>query len=139
MKFTGNVKQLTLVRGWATSLCGAAPGSSLGAHGRMEGAIPRINYWSWSLSRSELDQRSRETRLRFERLERLLLPHTSQPIFGLLRLVCIIGVGMSRGAPPRSELGVGERSAAVTHAHSSKAQNLSIALLPIDARGCRIP
>ena len=41
--------------------------------------MPRINFWSWSLSRFELDQRSREARLRFERLERLLLRHATQP------------------------------------------------------------
>jgi len=84
MKFTGNVKQLTLVRGWATYLCGAAPGSLRGAHGLWKGAMPRINFWSWSLSRFELDQRSREARLRFERLEQLLLAHTTQPHFRAL-------------------------------------------------------
>jgi hypothetical protein len=31
-----------------------------------------INFWSRSLSRVELDQRSREARLRLERMERLL-------------------------------------------------------------------
>jgi hypothetical protein len=31
--------------------------------------MSRINFWSWSLSRLELDQRSREARLRFERLQ----------------------------------------------------------------------
>jgi len=46
--------------------------------------MPRINFWSWTLSRFELDQRSRETRLRLERLERLLLRHTTQPHFRAL-------------------------------------------------------
>ena len=33
----------------------------------------RIEFWSWSLPRAELDQRSREARLRLEQLERLLV------------------------------------------------------------------
>jgi hypothetical protein len=38
----------------------------------MEGAMLRANLWNRSVSRVELDQRARDTRLRLERIERLL-------------------------------------------------------------------
>ena len=37
-----------------------------------EDAMPSIKFWSRSLSRVELDQSSREARLRLERMERLI-------------------------------------------------------------------
>ena len=40
----------------------------------MEGAISRTNLWSQSVPRVELGQRSREARLRLERIERQPLP-----------------------------------------------------------------
>jgi hypothetical protein len=43
----------------------------------MKAAMRRINFWSRSLSRVELDQRSREVRLRRERLEQLLISHAA--------------------------------------------------------------
>jgi hypothetical protein len=39
----------------------------------MESAMPKGNRWSRSVSRIELDQCSREARLRFEKIERLLI------------------------------------------------------------------
>jgi hypothetical protein len=36
--------------------------------------MPRTNFWSRSVSRVELDQRSREARLRLERIEPRLMP-----------------------------------------------------------------
>ena len=42
----------------------------LGAQVAMEGAMLRTNLWSQSVPRVELDQRSREARLRLERIER---------------------------------------------------------------------
>jgi hypothetical protein len=39
----------------------------------VEGAVMRTNLWSKSVPRVELDQRSREARLRLEQLERLLV------------------------------------------------------------------
>ena len=41
-----------------------------GGLGAMEGAMPRTNLWSQSVPRVELDQRSREARLRLEQIER---------------------------------------------------------------------
>jgi hypothetical protein len=43
----------------------------------MEGAVPRSNLWSQSVPRAELDQRSREARLRVERVERLSVPRAA--------------------------------------------------------------
>jgi hypothetical protein len=39
----------------------------------MGGVMPRTNLWSESVPRVELDQRSREARLRFERIDRLFI------------------------------------------------------------------
>jgi hypothetical protein len=41
----------------------------------MEAIMSRINLWSRSLSRVELDQRSRVARLQLEQLQRLLVSH----------------------------------------------------------------
>jgi hypothetical protein len=40
--------------------------------------MSRINIWSRSLSRVEIDQRSRSARLRLEQLERLLVSHAAE-------------------------------------------------------------
>jgi hypothetical protein len=45
-----------------------------GSLGATEDAMPRTNFWSRSVSRIELDQRSREARLRLERIEPRLMP-----------------------------------------------------------------
>ena len=79
--------------------------------------MPRINFWSWTLSRFELDQRSRETRLRLERLERLLLRHTTQPHFRALAVpFVIIGAACLVARRQVGEFGAGKRSAAFPHA-----------------------
>jgi hypothetical protein len=39
----------------------------------MESAMPKINRWSRSVPGIELDQRSREARLRFEKIEQLFI------------------------------------------------------------------
>jgi hypothetical protein len=62
--------------------------------------MPRANLWSRSLPRIELDRRSREARLRFERIDRLfILPATVTPS-RLRRLVYFFTVGRY-GAPPQ--------------------------------------
>jgi len=66
----------------------------------------RIEFWSWSLPRAELDQRSREARLRLEQLERLLV-RARASVLRRRRFVSF-GVGRYRralrehraGAPP---------------------------------------
>jgi hypothetical protein len=70
----------------------------------MEGAMPSINFWSRSLSRVELDQRSREARLRLERIERLLVSHAAKRQPRLWRLLSRRSVGEYRGGPQKSRV-----------------------------------
>jgi hypothetical protein len=58
----------------------------------MEGAMPRINLWSQSVPRVELDQRSREARLQLERIERLPLSRIAVTESWLRRVVCLFSV-----------------------------------------------
>jgi hypothetical protein len=61
--------------------------------------MPRNNLWSQSVPKVELDQRSREARLRLERIERLLIPRAAVTHSRLWRLVCLLSVGKYRRAP----------------------------------------
>ena len=54
--------------------------------------MSRIEFWSWSSPRAELDQRSREARLRLEQLERLLVSRARAGLLGRRRFVSF-GVG----------------------------------------------
>jgi len=64
----------------------------------MEGAMQRPNLWGKSVSRVELDQRSREERLRLERIERFFTPRAAATQLRLKRLLCLFGVGVYAGA-----------------------------------------
>jgi hypothetical protein len=64
----------------------------------MEGAMPRMNIWSQSVPRVELDQRSREARLRLQRIERLLIPRAAVRQSRLRRVLYLFSVGMYRRA-----------------------------------------
>jgi hypothetical protein len=64
--------------------------------------MPSIKFWSRSLSRIELDQRSREARLRFERIERLLVPGVAVRQPRLRRLLGLLSVGEYGGGRQRS-------------------------------------
>src|SRR5215469_1729354 len=83
----------------------------------MEGAMPSINLWSRSVSRVELDQQSREARLRSvsrveldqrsraarlrsERIEPLIIARAVAHSW-FWRLVSVLRVGRERRAPPR--------------------------------------
>jgi hypothetical protein len=68
----------------------------------MEGAMPRTNLWSQSVPRVELDQRSREARLRLEQIERLLIPRAAVTHSRLRRLFGLLSVGIYGGAPQES-------------------------------------
>lgn len=61
--------------------------------------MPRTDLWSNSVPRAELDQRSREARLRIERLERLFAPRAARthPRFRQL-LFSLVKAGFYRGA-----------------------------------------
>jgi len=67
--------------------------------------VSRINLWSRSLPRIELDQRSRDARLRLQHLERLLVSHAAArqyrrrwlPFFGARRYTCLLQERSVRG------------------------------------------
>ena len=52
--------------------------------------MPRTNSWDRSLSRVEIDQRSREARLRLERMEQLLMPYAAAGQSRLRRLLSLL-------------------------------------------------
>jgi len=58
----------------------------------MEAAMPGIKSWSRSLSRVEIDQSSREARLRLERMERLI-SRAAVRLPRLRRLLSLLSVG----------------------------------------------
>ena len=61
--------------------------------------MPRTNLWSQSVPRIELDQRSREARLRFERIDRLFILRATVTHFRLRWLLHLITVGRYGGLP----------------------------------------
>jgi len=61
--------------------------------------MPSINLWSRSVSRVELDQRSREARLRLERIEPAVISRATVAHSWFWRLVSLLKVGRDRGAP----------------------------------------
>ena len=66
--------------------------------------MSRIILWSRSLSRVELDQRSREARLRLEQLERLVVPHVAVRRYRRRRLL-FFGAGRYRRALQERRVG----------------------------------
>jgi hypothetical protein len=48
----------------------------------------RVNLWNQSVQRVELDHRARDARLRFERIERLLVPRAAATDSRLRRVLC---------------------------------------------------
>lgn len=67
--------------------------------------MPRINLWSNSVPRVELDQRSREARLQLEKMERLLAPRAAAGRSQLGRILYLFGIGIYRGAPQENRFG----------------------------------
>jgi len=61
--------------------------------------MPRSNLWSESVPRVELDQRSREARLRLEQMDRLLLLRATSTHSRLRRLLYVLTVGRYGGLP----------------------------------------
>jgi hypothetical protein len=72
---------------------GAVPGLRLGSVRAMEGAMPKVNRWSRNVPRIELDQRSREARLRLEEIERLVVSKQRQA--GLRRIFYVLSLTAS--------------------------------------------
>lgn len=59
--------------------------------------MPKADLWNRSVSRVELDQRVRDARLRFERLERLVVSHAAATDSRLRRVLCLFKVGIQYG------------------------------------------
>jgi hypothetical protein len=55
----------------------------------------RANLWNQSVLRVELDHRARDARLRFERIERLLVPRAAATDSRLRRVLCLFSFGRS--------------------------------------------
>ena len=70
------VKQLTAPRESGSYFAPTAP-TAVGSIPLREGAMPSPEIWSKSVPTVELDQRSREARIRFESMERLLVPRAA--------------------------------------------------------------
>lgn len=66
--------------------------------------MPRTNLWDRSLPRVELDRRSREARLRFERIDQLFIVRATATPSGLRRLLYLFGVGRFGGLPQGGEV-----------------------------------
>ena len=61
--------------------------------------MPRTNLWNHNLPRAEIDQRSREARLRFELIVRLFMLRATATRTRLRRLLYLITVGRYGGPP----------------------------------------
>jgi hypothetical protein len=73
--------------------------------GAVESVMPKANVLENSVSRAELDQRARETRLRLEKRELLLLAHAPMSASWLRQFLFCLGVGgRSRGRRTRGRL-----------------------------------
>jgi hypothetical protein len=66
--------------------------------------MPRTNLWSQSVSRVELDQRSREARLQFEQIDRFFILRPTATHFRLRRLVYFFTVGRYGGLLQEGEV-----------------------------------
>jgi hypothetical protein len=63
--------------------------------------MPRIETWNQSVPRVELDQRSREARLRLEQIERLILRRAAVRQSRLRRALYLFRVSIHRAAPEK--------------------------------------
>jgi hypothetical protein len=70
----------------------------------MEGAMQSIKFCSRSLSRVELDQCSREARLRLERIERLLISRAAVRRSRLPSVLRLLGVSEYDGGSQKSRV-----------------------------------
>ena len=61
--------------------------------------MPRTNLWSQSVTRVEIDQRSRAARLRFERIDQLFIVRPTTGHSRLRRLLYVLTVGRHGALP----------------------------------------
>ena len=66
--------------------------------------MQRTNLWDRSVPRVELDRRSREARLRFERIDRLFIVRATVTPSRLRRLLYFFTVGRYGGLPQEGEV-----------------------------------
>ena len=66
--------------------------------------MPRTHLWDRSVPRVELDRRSREARLRFERIDQLLIVRATVTPSRLRRLFYLFRVGRYGGLPQQGEV-----------------------------------
>ena len=66
--------------------------------------MPRTNLWDRSVPRVELDRRSREARLRFERIDQLFIVRATVTPSRLRRLFYLFTVGRYGGLPQEDEV-----------------------------------
>ena len=66
--------------------------------------MARTNLWNQSVLRVELDQRSRDARLRFERVDQLFIGRATVTPSRLRRLLYLFGVGRYGGLPQEGEV-----------------------------------
>jgi hypothetical protein len=59
----------------------------------MEGAMPKVDRWCSSMPRVEINWRARESRLRLEQLERLLVPRGVITVSWLKRVIYLFSFG----------------------------------------------
>jgi hypothetical protein len=71
----------------------------LGNVDAMGGVMPRSILWSRNVPRVELDQRSREARLQFERIDQLFIVRRTVTHSRLRRLLYVFTVGSYGGLP----------------------------------------
>src|SRR5947207_15688214 len=64
-----------------------------------ETVMPRTNLWGQSVTRVEIDQRSRAVRLRFERIDQLFIVRPTMTHLRLRRLLYVFTVGRYGALP----------------------------------------
>jgi hypothetical protein len=83
--------------------------------------MPSPEIWSKSVPTVELDQRSREARIRFESIERLLVPRAGVTHSGIRRFLALHRVGVSdHTSASNTHSSAAEQSAAFPRPDSSK-------------------
>jgi hypothetical protein len=82
----------------------ASPGYGAGNVRAMGGIMARTNLWDRNVPRVELDRRSREARLRFERIDQLFIVRATVTPSRLRRLLYLFGVGRYGGLPQQGEV-----------------------------------
>ena len=88
----------TSLENWP-GIADSRPGFGWGTIVLWEGVMPRSNPWSRNMPRVELDQRSREARLRLERIDRLFILRATATHSRLRRLLYLFTVRRYGGLP----------------------------------------